>query len=437
MFFLGGRGESRPFDDDPDAAKVHRWKLLKRVHSLRTLVRRPFAHLGSAPQALPSNFSMKYFYSTKGRPDPPLLPHPFDWISPKVSSRCRARVVSASLVGFSILAWQSCLILPSQHVFMSPHSAMFEQSRVAPCPKGHFRGTAEVTSLTNRHGLLPLRPATSSESSDLESRVSNLLNRSGAEAGICFETPEGRVFEWNADQTFHAASTMKVPVMMEVFRQVESAELRLNDTLAIKNSFASLIDGSPYALSRDDDSDRWIYGQSGKTLSIRILVSRMIDYSSNLATNVLMERISTTKVQQLMTAIGAKDMKVVRGLEDKKAFKAGRNNTTSARSLAICLKAILDPNCFQNNARREMLEILFSQRLNNGIPRGIRARERGLKVAHKTGSITRISHDAAIIEDQKGRHSILVILTLGVPEAKQGEALVAKLAGDVCDALLF
>jgi beta-lactamase class A len=272
---------------------------------------------------------------------------------------------------------------------------------------------------------------------DLEARIAEVLSAIGAEAGIYFDSAEGRVFLWNADESFHAASTMKVPVMMEVFRQVESGKLRLDESLTIKNEFASLQDGSVYVLKREDDSDSWIYGQSGKALSILSLVKRMINRSSNLATNLLMERVSTKSVQELMASIDAQGMNVMRGLEDKKAFQAGRNNTTSARALAVCLKAILDPNRFQNSSRQAMLDILLSQRFNNGIPRGISARERGFKVAHKTGSISRISHDAAILEDAKGRRSILIVLTRGVPDEKQGEALVARLAYEVCATLLF
>ena len=98
---------------------------------------------------------------------------------------------------------------------------------------------------------------------------------------------------------------MKVPVMMEVFRQVESGKLRLDESLTIKNEFASLQDGSVYVLQRKDNSDSWIYGQSGKALSILSLVKRMINRSSNLATNLLMERVSTKSVQELMASIDA------------------------------------------------------------------------------------------------------------------------------------
>ncbi|MCI0616145.1 class A beta-lactamase-related serine hydrolase [bacterium] len=260
----------------------------------------------------------------------------------------------------------------------------------------------------------------------------SIAEKYGAESiGIYFEQPDGKVFERNADEVFHAASTMKVPVMMEVFKQIEAGKLNLDQKVTVKNQFSSIIDGSPYSLTQEDDSDTDLYKEIGKQLLLKNLVDRMINSSSNLATNIIIEMVKAENVQKLMKEIGAKDMTVLRGVEDIKAFEAGKNNRTSARSLAICYKAILDQKLFKEISRNAMIEILRSQHSQDGIGAGVKAKERGLKVASKDGWITEINHDSGIIEDENGKQWIMVIMTRGVKEEKDGWKLIAELANEV------
>jgi beta-lactamase class A len=262
--------------------------------------------------------------------------------------------------------------------------------------------------------------------------ATSITEKYGAESiGIYFEQPDGKAFEQNADEVFHAASTMKVPVMMEVFKQIEAGKLNLDQKVTVKNQFSSIMDGSTYSLTQEDDSDADLYKEIGKQLPLRNLVDRMINSSSNLATNIIIEMVKAENVQKLMKEIGAKDMTVLRGVEDIKAFEAGKNNRTSARSLAICYKAILDPKLFKETSRNAMIAILRSQHSQDGIGAGVKAKERGLKVASKDGWITEINHDSGIIEDENGRRWIMVIMTRGVKEEKDGWKLIAELANEI------
>jgi beta-lactamase class A len=260
----------------------------------------------------------------------------------------------------------------------------------------------------------------------------SIAEKYGAESiGIYFEQPDGKAFQKNADEIFHAASTMKVPVMMEVFEQIEAGKLKLGQQVTVKNQFSSIMDGSPYSLNVEDDSDPDLYKEIGKQLPLENLLNRMINSSSNLATNMIIEIVKAENVQKLMREIGAKDMTVLRGVEDTKAYEAGKNNRTSAHSLAICYKAILDPKRFSESSRNAMIEILRSQHSQAGIGAGVKAKERGLKVASKDGWITEINHDSAIIEDESGKRWILVIMTRGVKQEKDGWKLIAELANEI------
>ena len=191
----------------------------------------------------------------------------------------------------------------------------------------------------------------------LETKIAQRIKEFGAESvGIYYEDYNGKTFTYNADAIYHAASTMKVPVMMEVFQiKLESGKLKLDQPVVVKNEFVSIIDGSLYSLTVEEDSDTEIYTKIGQTLSLRELVQRMINQSSNLSTNIVIQLVSAKNVMELMNSIGATEMTVLRGVEDNKAYEAGRNNTTSARALAICLNATLDPKCFRKAPARKCL----------------------------------------------------------------------------------
>ena len=270
---------------------------------------------------------------------------------------------------------------------------------------------------------------------NLENKIADRMKEFGAtKVGIYFEDPEKDIYSINSDEIFHAASTMKVPVMMEVFRKVEKGTLRLDQTVKVKNQFASIMDGSTYSLTAEDDSDTEIYKLIGKTLTLRELVERMINRSSNLATNIVIEMADAKDVMALMKEIGAEGMTVLRGVEDIKAYEAGKNNTTTAKALATCFRAILDPKYFSESSRAEMMKILESQ-TSKLIARGIDADRKGLKVASKDGWITEINHDGAIIQNAQGQNTILIILTKGVKEMERGEEFVAVLARDIYNSL--
>ncbi len=258
----------------------------------------------------------------------------------------------------------------------------------------------------------------------LRGQVERLIAESGAEVGVAFRTLDGRdeLFV-NADVEFHAASTMKVPVMIELFRQARAGVLALDDRMPIVNQFHSIVDGSPFALDAADDSDAELYAHVGATRTYRELCEAMITVSSNLATNLLIERIGPARIQATTDALGARGMHVRRGVEDNKAFANGLNNTTTARALATLMDAIATGRAVDVESSREMAAVLSRQHFNDRIPAGLPA---GTRVAHKTGDITRIQHDAAIV--YAARPYVLVILVRGLDDEKQGSALAASIS---------
>jgi beta-lactamase class A len=249
---------------------------------------------------------------------------------------------------------------------------------------------------------------------------------SGAVAGVAFhDLGAGDTLFVNADDDFHAASTMKVPVMIELFRRIDGRALSLDQGILLVNQFASIVDGSPYHLDAGDDSDSSAYAAVGNRVPVRELIDRMITRSSNLATNALIELVGADHANATAHELGAKHIRVLRGVEDNKAFRAGLNNTTTARDLAVLLEAIETGRAASTESCDAMRDILLRQEFSAEIPAGLPP---GTKVAHKTGWITGVLHDAAIVYPQNRKPYVLVVLTRGIPDEKVARQLIVDIS---------
>jgi beta-lactamase class A len=227
------------------------------------------------------------------------------------------------------------------------------------------------------------------------------------------------------DTVFHAASTMKIPMMIEVLKRAQAGAFGLDQEILLINQFASLADGSPYSLNSADDGDSVLYGKIGQRVTIRELLRRMITRSSNLATNQLIELVGAANVTATARGLGAKHLSVLRGVEDQKAFDKGMINTTTSADLAALLEAIENGTVLSSASSAEMRDILLAQEFNEKIPAGLPA---GTRVAHKTGEITAVSHDAAIVYPPGRKPYVLVVLTRGIRDGKASSALIADIS---------
>ena len=271
--------------------------------------------------------------------------------------------------------------------------------------------------------IIALVPSSDSLFEAIEARIAQ---EPGAYVGLAFvDLDSGDTLFLNADSSFHAASTMKVPVMIELFRRANTGSFRMNQALLMVNQFASLADGSPYALEPGSDSDSTLYHRIGDRIPVDTLLRLMITRSSNFATNTLITLVGAEQVTRTMRALGAQRIQVLRGVEDGKAFEKGLNNTTTARDLATILRAIEEGRAAPSAATREMLAILLAQEFNEKIPAGLPA---GTRVAHKTGEITAVSHDAAIVYPPGRKPYVLVVLTRGITDGAKSSKLIADLS---------
>lgn len=226
-------------------------------------------------------------------------------------------------------------------------------------------------------------------------------------------------------ELFHAASTMKTPVMVEVYKQAAEGKFSLKDSILIKNEFKSIVDGSFYSLNKKDDSDTLIYNHIGEKRTVYSLMYDMIIISSNLATNLIIELVDAKNVTNTLRSIGANDIKVLRGVEDTKAFEAGMNNQVTAYDLMLMFEKIDKEELVNSEASMAMMDILLNQKFNDIIPANL---PKEVKVAHKTGWITGIHHDSGIVFLPDGRKYVLVMLSKDLKDEDAGVKTMANVS---------
>jgi beta-lactamase class A len=250
--------------------------------------------------------------------------------------------------------------------------------------------------------------------------------------GIALYDSETRMqWSYNGDAFFHAASTMKLAVLVGVFRQVFRKELALDAPVHVRNRFTSLVDNEAFTLDLDHDASPDVVGQLGKAMSVKELAYQMITTSSNVATNLLIDVVTVGVIQKALDELRVEGIEVLRGVEDQKAFAAGKNNMVTADGLLKLLRLISDGLVYSPETSGELLGILLDQRHKSGIPAGL---PDGAHVAHKTGNISTVHHDAGIVYVGKRRPYAVVILTQSAAGVA-GNAAIAEMSRQIYSAL--
>jgi len=252
------------------------------------------------------------------------------------------------------------------------------------------------------------------------------------ELGIAFYDYETTLqWSYNADAWFHAASTMKLAVLLGVYRMVDRGELTLDAPVHVRNKFTSIAGQKLYMLDIDRDADPELYRHLGRTMPVKQLAYQMITTSSNFATNLLVDVVGVATIQTALAELGIEGVKVLRGVEDQAAFDAGFNNLVTANGLLRMLRLIADGKAFSEGASRQMLDIMHDQQLKTGIPAGL---PEAARVAHKTGNIATVHHDAGIVYLEDRKPYVLVILTR-FDQASPRSTAVADVSRDIYECL--
>lgn len=298
-----------------------------------------------------------------------------------------------------------------------------------------LRRTCGSVTLLLLGSLLLVTPPTHAQSLDvLERDIRSVLDSVGGDFAVAVRPLEdtGETLRINEHKMFHAASTMKTPVMVELYRQAEEGRFDLDDSIRVENEFRSIVDSSRYSLTPEDDSYEKLYDRIGENRSICTLMREMITASSNLATNILIEKVGAEATTQTMRRYGADSIQVRRGVEDMKAYRRGLNNETSAHDLLVLFERIARKNAVSEQASEEMIQILKEQEYNDMIPARL---PDSVEVAHKTGWITGLHHDSGIVFVPNGPPYVVVLLSQNLGDEEAGVKAFAQVSRMIFDVM--
>lgn len=277
-------------------------------------------------------------------------------------------------------------------------------------------------------------PSVPADLDALRTRIESIAGKSNARAIALalHDTENGVELHYEADRWFHGASTIKVAILLAVYGEIARGRLVPQSRFHVRNRFLSAYDGSPFRVLADRDSDSEVHAAIGKTMRVNELALHMIATSSNLATNLLLDLIGLDAVQRTIEEFRLTGLDVRRGVEDEKAFEHGIINRVTANGLVSLLGLIAEERAYSPELSREMLDILHQQEFKKGIPAQL---PREVRVAHKTGDISTVAHDAGVVYAPGRKPYVIAILTEWAPDAGNRSPMIATLSHAVYEQL--
>jgi beta-lactamase class A len=228
------------------------------------------------------------------------------------------------------------------------------------------------------------------------------------------------------DVTHYAASTMKLPLLVAAYRQHERGELDLDAPVPVHNRFTSASDGSDFSLDQDDDQDDGTWARLGGEATLRDLVRHAIVHSGNLATNLTLEHVGVAAVDAVLRDAGCSPATVLpRGIEDAAAREAGLDNRVTAQDLALVMCGIAARTLAAEATCREAEAVLAAQEHRDKIPAGLPG---GTYVANKTGWVTGVAHDVALVRPADADPYVLAVCTTSQLDEPEASRLIAAIS---------
>ena len=251
----------------------------------------------------------------------------------------------------------------------------------------------------------------------MKNTLQSFLPRLAALPGeVCFygkDLTTGEACAYQADLPVVAASVIKLPILIEAFRQAGAGLLSMEENVVIRPEMKLPSCG---ALT---------YLHGGLTVTLRDLCVLMIILSDNTATNLLIDRLSMDAVNRTIRCLGLEKTALRRKLFDLEASARGIENTVTAEEMGRLLEKMYEGTCVSPAADAEMLSILKDQRLNGKMPFFLHGD--GVKIAHKTGEDDGITHDVGIVY---GAHPMILCFASEHTDVPAFERLIQDAARD-------
>lgn len=256
--------------------------------------------------------------------------------------------------------------------------------------------------------------------------------KASAVAVAAYDFAHHTTWSLNAHRWFHAASTIKVPVLLAVYEAIAQGRFEPQSRVHVRNRFLSVVDGRPFRVPQGRDANDEVHAAIGRTLTVHELAQHMIVTSSNLATNLLLDLVGVEAARAALARLHLGGIDLQRGVEDEVAWEAGLNNRVTAAGLCDAMRLIEEGKAISPEASQAMLDILHQQRFRSGIPAGL---PEDARVANKTGEISTIAHDAGIVYLDGRDAYVVVILTEWAADVNGRQETIARISRAVYEAI--
>ncbi|NJN37627.1 MAG: serine hydrolase [Acaryochloridaceae cyanobacterium CSU_3_4] len=249
------------------------------------------------------------------------------------------------------------------------------------------------------------------ELSEVKQEVQQLAaSQAGLTPAMFFLNPDtGDYLNINGDRSVSAASTIKIPVLLAFFEDVDAGKIRLDESLVMRKDLVATEAGSMQ------------YQPIGTRFSALETVEYMITISDNTATNMLIDRLGgAEKLNQRFRGWGLKQIMIRNPLPDLEG-----TNTVSPQDMAALMLKLTDKTFLSSSSREQALAILRQTVTNTLLPQGL---DEDAQIAHKTGDIGSVVGDIGLIEMPNGQHYVAAILVQRPHNDPRAQELIRKIS---------
>lgn len=223
---------------------------------------------------------------------------------------------------------------------------------------------------------------------------------------------DGHKYLLHANDVFPQASSIKIAVLAELYRQAQQGKLKLTDLYTVNS--ADLV----------PDSDIMGGLTPGITkITLRDLATMMVAVSDNSATNVLIDRVGMENVNALLDSLGLSHTRLRRKMMDLKAATEGRENVSTPAEMMALLEALYRGKVLNKEMTDDFFKVLSTPK-DSWIPRDL---PDDLKIANKSGSLEGVRNDSGVIFVEK-RPYILCVMTTYLRRERDGEEAISKIS---------
>lgn len=245
----------------------------------------------------------------------------------------------------------------------------------------------------------------------IESMIAN-VEAEGARVGVCAILPGGERIAHRENETFIAASTIKIAIMIELYRRIDADQSSLSDTYALREEDICPGSGVMQGL------------HIGTELTLNDVCYLMMSISDNTATNVLIDHVGMDAVNATMRELGLKDAVLARKMRGGPAIQGEGENIGTPAEFALLIGSILDGTAASAESCAAMVEVLKTQANSRRIGRFVPA---GMEWGSKTGSHTTTVNDVGFVMTERGP-LVVAIFIEGAADVVAGEILISEIA---------